>query len=44
MDNEKNIINVEIEKSGDTVKVNGGGTVTSDNGTIQTENIGVVKD
>ena len=44
MDNEKNIFNIEIEKTDDTVKVNGGGTITSDNGTVMTENVGEIKD
>lgn len=44
MDDERNIIKAEVETRGDSVHVNGGGTVTSDNGTVETEYIGTVED
>ena len=44
MNDERNIIKAEVETRGDSVHVNGGGTVTTDNGTIETEFIGEVEE
>ena len=44
MNDERNIIQAEVEKREDSVHVNGGGTVTSDNGTIETEFVGEVEE
>ena len=44
MDDERNIIRADVETSGESVHVNFGGTVTSDNGTVETEYVGTVED